>query len=93
MVSITKDGKVLYRAGKPECIPFPEIRFPWFWILHIGIVVVWIPTIMATRKMEAQRNDLWAKAMEYSPKWMKVLCAFLFAYAFFNFSFLSGCNF
>jgi hypothetical protein len=24
MVSTTKDGKILYRAGKTECIPFPK---------------------------------------------------------------------
>jgi hypothetical protein len=24
MVSVTNDGKILYRAGKAECIPFPK---------------------------------------------------------------------
>jgi hypothetical protein len=24
MVSLTNDGKILYRASKPQCIPFPE---------------------------------------------------------------------
>jgi len=28
MISLTKNGKILYRAGKPNCIPFPSIGDP-----------------------------------------------------------------
>lgn len=67
----------------------PENIFPWVWLLHIGIFVVWIPTVLISKKLtdKSSRKDAWKEAVKYSPAWMTKLCGVLFAYVFFNFFF------
>ena len=67
----------------------PEKIFPGIWLLHIGIFVVWIPTVMVSKKLtnKSERKDFWKVATKDAPPWMKRLCMGLFVYAFFNFFF------
>ncbi len=67
----------------------PEQAFPWIWMLHIGIFVVWIPTVLVGNgvRTRSKKKDLWNAAAGYSPRWLNRLCGCLFIYAFFNFFF------
>lgn len=57
------------------------------WMLHVGIFVVWLPTILvaygATRY--ANRKDFWKVALAGCPAWMRRALYMLFAYGVFNF--------
>jgi len=67
----------------------PQRAVPWVWMLHFLIFVVWIPAIASVRKTcsGCSRRDFWKTATRDAPRWMKAMCAVLFAYAFFNFFF------
>jgi hypothetical protein len=67
----------------------PQRVFPAVWVLHGLIFVVWIPVVFSCKKSctKENRKDYWKIAMRNAPRWMKVLSAALFAYAFFNFFF------
>jgi hypothetical protein len=58
-----------------------------FWILHMGIFVVWFPAVLVAQKLgkNAGRNDAWKVVMRGSPTWMRYMTYFFFAYAFVNF--------
>ena len=68
----------------------PQELFPWVWVLHIGIFLVFIPAIAiqntlrrnATGNGRGDFNDAFAGA----PAWMRTLCKLLFAYMFVNFA-------
>jgi hypothetical protein len=36
-------------------------RFPWLWLLHIGIFVVWLPAILFSKRRGAKSRDLWKR--------------------------------
>lgn len=65
----------------------PQAVFPPIWLLHIGIFVVWIPTVFLLRKTfkKTGRGRFWKTAFSNAPRWMQALCLFFFIYAFFNF--------
>ena len=65
----------------------PQGVFPPIWLLHIGIFVVWIPTVFLLRKIfkKTGRQGFWKSAVGNAPRWMQALCLFFFIYAFFNF--------
>jgi len=67
----------------------PQNAVPWIWVLHLGIFVVWIPTVLVSKKLtdQSKNKDAWKQAVKYSPAWMTKLCGVLFAYALFNFIF------
>jgi hypothetical protein len=60
----------------------------FFWILHIGIFVVWIPTVLAYIKRvgSASRKDAWKLALRSSPQWMRYMVYGFFGYALLNFA-------
>lgn len=66
-------------------MPIPGGKY--IWLLHIGIFVVWIPTVItassATR--HANRKDFWKVALAGCPTWMRRAGYVLFAYAIINF--------
>ena len=66
----------------------PQAVFPPIWLLHIGIFVVWIPTVFLLRKIfkKAGREGFFRMAFRNAPHWMQALCIFFFIYAFFNFT-------
>ena len=57
------------------------------WGLHIGIFVVWLPTVLVANRMvkEFKQKDFWKAALRACPKWMKNLTYFFFGYAILNF--------
>jgi hypothetical protein len=63
----------------------PEAVFPQVWLLHVGIFVVWIPTVVVSKKYQGQ--DFWKASMRFSPVWLRGMCGALFTYALFNFFF------
>ncbi len=57
------------------------------WGLHVGIFVVWIPTVLASVKMtqHVNRKDFWKVALAGCPEWMRRSFYVLFGYAILNF--------
>ena len=55
----------------------------YFWMLHVGVFVVWFPAVMVTQKRtgDLRRKDFWKAALKGSPKWMHYLIYILGAYA------------
>lgn len=58
-----------------------QSEYPYVWLLHIGIFVVFIPAIMFQKKK--QKNDF----MEHIPVHLKTMVIVFFIYAIFNFFF------
>jgi hypothetical protein len=71
-------------------------NFPFIWLLHLGIFVVWIPTIFEIRKRQQleQKHSLtknnplsFFKVMfSRTPKWLTIVAIVGFIYAIINFS-------
>jgi hypothetical protein len=57
------------------------------WGLHLGIFVVWLPTVLIAGRMTkgAPRKDFWKVALLGCPRWMRYGLYTLFAYAIVNF--------
>jgi hypothetical protein len=57
------------------------------WTLHVGIFMVWIPTVLVCIKTTryADRNDFWKVALSGCPPWMRRALYVLFVYAVCNF--------
>jgi hypothetical protein len=57
--------------------------------LHIGIFVVWLPTIWFSRKLvgdNVPRSDAWKASLRGCPPWMRYALYGLFGYAILNFA-------
>jgi hypothetical protein len=61
----------------------PEASF----VLHIGIFVVWIPTVLIANSLAKNhdRKDYWKVVWRGAPKWAQYLMYGIFYYAMFNF--------
>lgn len=57
------------------------------WGLHIGIFIVWLPTVLVANKLvkDFKQEDFWKAALRACPQWMKNLTYFFFGYAILNF--------
>ncbi len=57
------------------------------WGLHIGIFVVWIPTVLVGNRVTrySNRKDFWKTALIGCPVWMRRTLYVVFGYAIFNF--------
>ncbi|MGZ4788608.1 MAG: DUF3592 domain-containing protein [Terriglobales bacterium] len=57
------------------------------WMLHLGIFVVFIPTVLVAQKRvgKTNRKDFWTVVLRGAPEWMKYLLYACFGYAFVNF--------
>jgi hypothetical protein len=64
--------------------PFGETS----WVLHTGIFVVWLPTILVANRMvrDFRQKDFWKVALRACPQWMKNLTYFFLGYAILNFA-------
>jgi len=73
---------VLSLLGMPS--PFGETS----WVLHMGIFVVWLPTVLIATKLvkDFKYRDFWKAALRGCPKWMKNLTYFFFGYEILNFA-------
>ncbi len=72
-------GAVAGRRVAPEA---------YFWILHVGIFVVWFPAVWVAQKRvgNLQRKDFWKVVLNGSPDWMRYMVYGFLAYAVVNFA-------
>ena len=60
----------------------------FFFGLHFGVFVVWLPTVIVAREMTKgleRRKDYWKIALKYAPDWMRYMVYGFGAYAVVNF--------
>lgn len=59
----------------------------FFWMLHVGIFVVWFPTIFVGQRLvgSVNRKDFWKVVLKGSPDWMRYMVYGFFGYAIVNF--------
>lgn len=57
------------------------------WGLHIGIFVVWLPTVLVANRISryGKRSDFWKLALSGCPTWARYALYGLFGYAVINF--------
>ena len=60
----------------------------YFWMLHVGIFVVWLPAVLVAQKRTGYTSNKmpWKLAFEGSPKWMSYMVNVFFVYALVNFA-------
>jgi len=58
------------------------------WGLHIGIFIVWVPTVLVSQRMTRQtsRRDFWREGLRGCPPWMRTVVYVFAGYAFLNFA-------
>jgi hypothetical protein len=68
-------------AGQPN--PFG----PAAWALHVGIFVVWFPTVLVAQRLSkgAKQADFWKATLRGCPSWVKNVAYVVGAYAVVNF--------
>ena len=73
-------GAVMGRRVAPEA---------FFWMLHVGIFVVWFPAVFVAQRLvgNVNRKDLWKVVLKDSPDWMRYMVYGFFGYAVVNFLF------
>jgi hypothetical protein len=66
---------------------------PFLWLLHVGIFVVWVPTILKLKNNPEIKNKTFINPRVFlrvlfkeSPTWLIIIAAIGFFYAGFNFS-------
>lgn len=71
-------GAVMGRRVVPE---------PFFWILHMGIFVVWFPAVMVAKQRvgNLNRKDFWKVLLRDLPDWVRYLIYGFLGYAVVNF--------
>jgi hypothetical protein len=71
-------GALMGRRVAPE---------PFFWILHVGIFVVWLPAVLVSQRLVGtmNRNDFWKIVLKNSPDWMRYMVYAFGGYAMVNF--------
>jgi hypothetical protein len=71
-------GAVMGRRVAPESL---------FWILHVGIFVVWFPAMFLAQRLvgSLNRKDFWKKVLAGSPVWMRYIVYGFAGYALVNF--------
>ena len=59
----------------------------FFWGLHVGIFVVWIPSILVAKKLVGglNRQDFWKIVLKGSPTWVRYFIYLFLGYAVVNF--------
>ena len=59
---------------------------PLFFALHVGIFVVFIPFVLAQRKLFGTARPGWREQLSVFPRWGQLLLGFVTAYALANFA-------
>jgi hypothetical protein len=61
----------------------------FFWVLHVGIFVVWFPAVFVAQRLvgNLNRGDFWKVVLKDSPDWMRYMVYGFLAYALVNFMF------
>jgi hypothetical protein len=57
------------------------------WALHIGIFVVWLPTVLVSQRLtrDFKQGDFWTATLRGAPPWAPVALNWLMGYAVVNF--------
>ena len=60
----------------------------FFWMLHIGIFVVWIPAVLVSNRRvgSMSRKDFWKLVLRGAPEWMLYMVYGFLGYAMLNFA-------
>jgi Protein of unknown function (DUF3592) len=60
----------------------------YFWILHMGIFVVWFPAVFVAQRRvgSMNRKDFWKVGLKGAPDWMRYMVYGFFGYALINFA-------
>ena len=60
----------------------------FFWMLHVGIFVVWVPAVLVAAKRvgATRRKDYWKLVLRGSPEWMRYMVYGFLGYAMLNFA-------
>ena len=63
-----------------------------FWVLHVGILVVWFPAVLVAQRLvgNANRKDSWKVVLKGAPDWMRYMVYVFSAYEFVNFMISMG---
>ena len=63
-----------------------------FWVLHVGIFVVWFPAVFVAQRMvrNTNRKDFWKVVLKGAPDWVRYMMYVLFAYEFVIFIIFMG---
>jgi Protein of unknown function (DUF3592) len=63
-----------------------------FWVLHVGIFVVWFPAVLVAQRLvgNANRRDSWKVVLKEVPDWMRYVVYVFSAYEFVNFMISMG---
>jgi hypothetical protein len=63
-----------------------------FWVLHVGIFVVWFPAVLVAQRLvgNANRRDFWKVVLKEVPDWMRYMVYVFSAYEFVNFMISMG---
>lgn len=72
-------GAVMGRRVAPEA---------FFWMLHVGIFVVWFPAVFVAKHRlgNLNRKNFWKVVLQGSPEWMRYMVYGFLVYAFINFA-------
>ena len=78
-----------------HCLGIANVPVPGgnlVWGLHIGIFVVWIPTVFVSNRAfrDANRKDFWKVALAGCPTWMRRSLYILVGYAVLNFVYFAA---
>jgi hypothetical protein len=63
----------------------PQERFPYIWLLHIGIFIVWLPAVAVQGMLPRDEKGRF-KPFQFAPRWMQLLTGVAFVYALVNFA-------
>ena len=66
---------------------YPQPMGSAAWALHAGIIVVWLPAVLASRRLgvDPKSKDFWKVARRGCPPWVGWVTGGFFAYAVVNF--------
>jgi hypothetical protein len=64
----------------------------FFWMLHVGILVVWLPAVLVAQRLvgNVNRKDFWKVILKGSPDWMRYMVYAFFSYDLVNFLLFMG---
>jgi len=88
LLALAACGFVL--SAGAHCLALANAAIPggnFVWGLHIGIFVVWVPTVLLSLGVtrNANKKDFWKVVLAGCPVWMRRALYVVFAYAVLNF--------
>lgn len=52
----------------------PQKKYPFVWLLHIGVFIVFTPAVFIMKNMDRKGELFFLESAKYAPLWMKVIC-------------------